>query len=223
MELHLFDLDNDSDSYSDSDYEGDSENIHVLATKREAVQHRATQLLALFKKFFPEDEAELFVLHHDDLNPGNILVDADDNLAGVIDWECVHTVPLYYTCQMPKFLDVAMDRSICPDPDKYPRDTEDDGTIVINEAYYEHLEEYENQRLWAFFLEEMGRACPEWFKVYEQGKVKTGLENCIVQFGNSMRSVDIDTWLGNVEETGNGPSLQGLRREAHHRFNNYGC
>lgn len=217
LELHLWDLDNDNDPDSDSDSDSDDFSI---TNSDEAVKRRASRLLALLPKIFPEDEVEQFVLHHNDLNAGNILVDLEDNLTGIIDWECVHTVPLYYACQMPKFLDAVMDRSKCPDPDKYGRNTLEDGSVRINERYYEHLEEYENQRLWEFFLEEMGRLCPGWVEVYEQGKLKAGFENCILHFGSPMCARDIDEWLNRVEKTGSCLSLQGLRRERQHKLNN---
>jgi hypothetical protein len=178
--------------------------------------------LALIEKLFPEDEVEEFVLHHEDLNTGNILVNSDDEISGIIDWECVHTVPFYYACQMPKFLDASMDRSVCPDPMNYGGQNivEDDGTATINEMYYEHLEEYENQRLWSFFLEEMGRVRPEWIKVHQSSKVKVSLEDAVTCLGMPMASRDIDDWVDQVEEKGEAPSMQTMRRKRQHRLNN---
>jgi hypothetical protein len=226
VQLHIFDFDNppdpDSDDSDDSDSDSDDE-IPDFATP-EAIKRRANRLLALINKFFPEDEVEEFVLHHQDLNSGNILVNSNDEISGVIDWECVHTVPLYYACVMPKFLDACMDRSVCPDPSdpmRYGRDVADDGTVTINELYYEHLEEYENQILWGFFLEEMGRVCPEWVKVHQSSKVKVGLEDAVACLGMQMCWEDIDDWIDMVEETGDAPSMQTMRRERQHRLNNF--
>ena len=93
---------------------------------------------------------------------------------------------------MPKFLDSVMDRHVCPNPDRYGRDTADDGTVTINEMYYEHLEEYENAQLWKFFFEEMGRVCPEWVREYEKGKLKAGVEDALAQFGDYLAAPSVD-------------------------------
>jgi len=119
LQLHLIDLDEPD---ADSDPESDDDFVDLYNTD-EAVKRRTARLLAVLAKLSPEDDAEEFVLHYYDLNQGNILLDSDDNLSGIIDWECVHTVPLYLACQKPKFLDAAMDRSVCSDPAKYARDT----------------------------------------------------------------------------------------------------
>jgi hypothetical protein len=186
VQLHVFDFDNPPDPDSDdSDTDSDDSDEMPSWGTPEANKRRANRLLALVDKIFPEDEVEEFVLHHQDLNPGNILVGSNDEISGIIDWECVHTVPLYYACKMPKFLDASMDRSICPDPKDYGGLTyiEDDGTVTVNERYQEHLQEYENQCLWNFFLEEMGRVCPEWVKVHQSNKVKVGLEDAVTCLG----------------------------------------
>jgi hypothetical protein len=146
LQLHLIDLDEEPNPDADSDSDSDSD-FKDLYNTDEAVKHRAAHLIAVLAKLFPEDEAEEFVLHHYELNQGNILLDSDDKLSRIIDWECVHNVPLYIACQKPKFLDASMDRSVCPDPANYARDTLDGGTVEINEMYYCHLEEYQNKRL----------------------------------------------------------------------------
>jgi hypothetical protein len=134
LQLHLINLDEepnpDADSCSDPDSDSDFEDLY---NTDEAVKRRAVRLMAVLAKLFPEDEAEEFMLHHHDLNQGNILLDSDDNLSGIIHWECFHAVPLYLACQKPKFLVASMDRSVCPDPANYARDTLDDGTVEINE------------------------------------------------------------------------------------------
>lgn len=213
LQLHLIDLDEEPSPDTDSDSDDDFEDLY---NTDEAVKRRAARLMAVLAKVFPEDEAEEFVLHHYDLNQGNILLDLDDNLSGIIDWECVHTAPLYLACQKPKFLDAAMDRSVCPDPANYAHGTLDDGTVEMNEMYYRHLEEYENQCLWGLFLQEMGRQCPEWITWHKLGKLKSGLDDCVASFGTAFGSRDIDEWLDNVEKKGNSRSLQEIRRVCQH-------
>jgi hypothetical protein len=176
-------------------------------------------LMALISLLLPEDEQEQFVLHHNDFNQGNILVDSNDELSDILDWECVHTVPHWYACQMPKFLDAELDWSACLDPDKFSHKTLEDGTVDFNETYVHHLEDYENQCLREFFLKEMGRQCPEWVKWYYQGKLKAGLEDCVATFGMPMSSRDIDLWLDNMETKGKSRSLLEVHRVAKHHLN----
>jgi hypothetical protein len=178
----------------------------------EIIKRRYERLMALLPKIFPEDGEEKFVLHHDDLNTNNILVNESDELSGVIDWECVHTVPLYIACQMPKFLDGEMDRHICPDPSEYAECTDNDGKPIANEKYERHLDEYENTCLWSFFLVEMGRVCPEWVKCFKESKLKAGFADAVAEFGEQFSSVYIDMWLDVVEKKGKCPSLQEIRR-----------
>ncbi|KAH7085995.1 kinase-like domain-containing protein [Paraphoma chrysanthemicola] len=112
----------------------------------DVLKARAQRLLNLLPTIFP-NATESFVLHHADLNASNILIDPlNHTLTGIIDWECVHTVPLWSACQTPKFLDSDYARTECPPPEKYMRDTLEDGTVVMNELYFEHLEEYEKTR-----------------------------------------------------------------------------
>lgn len=55
------------------------------------------RLLKLLPSVFPSstDTSELFVLFHDDLSMQNILVDGDGEITGIIDRECVSTLPLW--------------------------------------------------------------------------------------------------------------------------------
>jgi Ser/Thr protein kinase RdoA (MazF antagonist) len=117
-------LDADSD---DSDYEDPK-------VVKQRAQQRVQRLFVLLPKDFPDDEVETYVVHHDDFNAQNILVDHDGELTGIIDWECVHAVPLWLACQIPKFLEHDMERKDPPDPDAFPIYTQDDGTEDRNES-----------------------------------------------------------------------------------------
>jgi hypothetical protein len=217
LDLHLIDVDAEPDSDSDSDSD---EEVHPSNTPS-AIKRRVSRIAALITKFFPADEKEQFVLHHADFNSNNIFVSAATHeITGIVDWECVYTVPLYYACQQPKLFDAELDRSVCPDPDTYARDVDDDtGAVTMNDMYVRHLEEYQNQRLWVFFLEEMGRVCPEWVRCHEEGKMKAGLEEVVAALGLPMSAPDIDAWLRCVEKTGRSPSMKERNRTRQHRFN----
>jgi hypothetical protein len=195
------------DGVEDSD---DDDDDH--GEKPEIIKRRYERLMALLPKIFPENGEEEFVLHHDDLNTNNILVNENDELSGIIDWECVHTVPLYIACQMPKFLDGEMDRHVCPNPDKYAQCTDDEGNPKPNEMYERHLDEYENTCLWTFFLEEMGRVCPEWVKCYQNSRLKQGFADAVADFGEQFNCTEIDLWLDVVEKKGICPRLQQIRQ-----------
>ncbi|KAH7095644.1 kinase-like domain-containing protein [Paraphoma chrysanthemicola] len=207
IQLALIDLDVE---YDDSDSDSDSDDEHPMHS-REAVTHRANRILALLPTIFPENEPEQFVLHHNDLNANNILVDSNSSISGIIDWELVHTVPLSIACQMPKFLEAEMDRHKCPSPDDYGKDTDDNGNTVHNEMYFRHLDEHEKTRLWAFFREEMGR-----------GKLQAGLEDVVTLFGHPWHAGVIDQWLDKVEKDGFSENLQDLAR-ARQRWFDAGC
>jgi hypothetical protein len=82
------------DSESDSDDELDE------LTTPEAIKSRANRLISLLPEVFSKEVAEEFVLHHGDLNETNIMVDhINHEITGVIDWECVQTMPLWQACQ----------------------------------------------------------------------------------------------------------------------------
>jgi hypothetical protein len=100
IQLHLFASDNDSisdsSSNSGSDTDDDSDDdCKDPYSSDEAVKRRADRLRALLPTVFPEDEVEEFVLHHNGLDSNNIIVNSSDEIRGIIDWECVHMVPLY--------------------------------------------------------------------------------------------------------------------------------
>ncbi|KAF2791777.1 hypothetical protein K505DRAFT_308861 [Melanomma pulvis-pyrius CBS 109.77] len=165
----------------------------------------AERLLKILTKVLPTNEPdEEFVLHHHNLSSRNILMDDSDDLAGVVDWERVHTVPLWYACQLPKFLN-GNHLEHCPEPDTYGKTTNEDGTEEINEGFWRHLQDYEKTRLRAFFFEQMERECPEWVKIHNESKLKVdfelAVEFCPFELGHQM----VTDWLDEIE-SGKEPS-----------------
>lgn len=90
----------EADEFDDDEVKTDP---HVLLTA-ESKHSRIRRLQNLLPKLFPKGDSEKYMLYHQDLSGNNILVDGNGDLTGIIDWECVHTVPLWLGCQIPKFL-----------------------------------------------------------------------------------------------------------------------
>lgn len=85
------DFESDGSDSGDDDVETDPRVLLTAKSKHSRIQ----RLINLLPKVFPEDQPEEYMLHQD-LSFSNMLVDADHNLSGIIDWECVHTVPQPY-------------------------------------------------------------------------------------------------------------------------------
>lgn len=185
------------------------------------IKRRAQRVSGLLSHIFPYDDAEEFIIHHVDLNTSNVLVGEDDELNVIIDWECVHTVPLWYACQMPNFLDAGVERHESPNPDDFLIYTQDDSVADRNEMYYRHLKEHENAQLWKFFLDEMHCVCPEWVQTYKGNQLKAGFEDVVSLLGQPMTGNVIDKWLDRVEKYGTSPSTQNIRRKWRHNLD--GC
>lgn len=201
----IADPDNASDLGSD-----DEPNPHTTPS---AIKLRIQRLIKLLPTIFPEDKGKVeeFVLHHSDLHENNIFLDHNHDLSGIIDWECVPTVPLWAAAEIPKFLQTPLDRHLCVDVAEYAQETItfDDGTQNEEPCalFYEHLEEYEKTQLRAFFLQEMARLCPAWVEVYEGSKMKAAFGEIVATLSDRSNSQIVDEWLDAVEECGEAPSI----------------
>jgi hypothetical protein len=183
-------ISNDNDPTTSSDTvtkdEPDSES-------REAIKARIHRLQALIPTIFPASDKETYVLYHQDLSSNNILVSSTHALTGIIDWECVHTVPLYLACQIPKFL-LGRARS---SPPHFESEFENEW---YEKGYYDDIEEYEKTQLREFFLEEMARVCPEWVECYEESGLKADFEFAVCVVTQMGCGEDIDEWIKAVED-----------------------
>ncbi|KAH8731052.1 kinase-like domain-containing protein [Phaeosphaeriaceae sp. PMI808] len=204
VQMYLQDAENARNLGSGSDL-GDGDDPELLNERRanalEAVKRRGARISALILLAFPEDEQEEFVLHHGDLNTENILVDSNNVLSAIIDWECCPTVPLYLACSRPKFLHSDVDRYTIPNPIHYVNFADGTENITLNRNYDEHVDQYETTRLWNYFLREMQRVCPEWIECYNKGQVRRTLEDIVFQFGMPGSSIEIDRWMDDVEQS----------------------
>jgi hypothetical protein len=159
---------------------------------RKAVQHRMFRLESLLPKLFPSTIPEQYVLNHQDLSANNILLTFSHALSGIIDWECVHTVPLWNACQIPRFLRGPKRTSSPPFEQEFENEW-------YEKAYYENIEEYEKTQLREFFLQEMCRVCPEWVEVFETSAAKADFEFAVSVVALPDTGVPIDEWLEALE------------------------
>jgi hypothetical protein len=179
------------------------------------------RLLKLLPSVFPSstDTSELFVLFHDDLSMENILVDGDGEITGIIDWECVSTLPLW-RASAPVFLK-GRDRNQEPKRDEYAPDNgeEDAGGLTkealdnegVNSLYWEHLLEYELTMLRGLFSEEMKKvadiprfvemeaAIPEWTDIVRGSAIQADFEEAVQNCDNGWRTKTVNSWLDAME------------------------
>lgn len=193
-------IDGDEDEHGkDDDVEIDPQ---VLLTA-ESKKSRVRRLVDLLSAVFPRDKPEDYMLFHQDLSGNNILVDKNHDIAGIIDWECVHTVPLWLGCQIPKFLHTQ--EAFGPPPFRNDFRNERD-----EKDYWRRIEEYEKTQLRIFFLEEMQRNCPEWIQVHRTGTMKADFEYAVdtVAMG---ATVHLELWLKQVKQGQDPPSCFSVR------------
>jgi aminoglycoside phosphotransferase (APT) family kinase protein len=190
------DPNHNSDSDPDADPELDSSEYNP--DSRTAIIARISRLQSLIPKVFPATDREAYVLHHQDLSGDNILVTPSHALAGIIDWECVHTVPLWLACQIPRFLRGT-------DFDEPPEFVDDFENEWLERAYYDDIEDYEKTELREFFLQEMQRVCPEWIDVFEESELKADFEFAVSVATTRGCGKMMDKWIAGVVENGETP------------------
>lgn len=186
----------------DSDNEDENEDEYVDPESITAAKARIQRLKHLLPRIFPDSEPEKFILHHQDLSDNNIMIDATYNLSATINWECVHTVPLWSACQIPRFLRGA-------DREKPPPYTEEFENEFYEQADYDDLAEYEKTQLRKFFVEEMQRLCPEWVEVHGASDVKADFVFAVSLVSERSLGECVDGWLNAVEK---GEETESLRR-----------
>ncbi|OCL02706.1 kinase-like protein [Glonium stellatum] len=162
---------------------------------------RASEILAdrlskVLPTIFLDDpeRAESFALLHHDLSFQNILVDDNGKLVGVVDWECVSTMPLWKVCQQPQFLDIR-ERNEMPQEEDFSRDKNGE----VNELYRIHMMEYELTRLRQFFYEEIERIEPAWIQEHRKSTLKADFELAVETCDNDLCMRHIQEWLDELE------------------------
>jgi aminoglycoside phosphotransferase (APT) family kinase protein len=110
--------------YEDSDEEERDESRR----RSTWIKNQGRRLIKLLPKILRANEPQTFTLHHHDLHANNISVNANHELSGIINWECMPTVPLWAACEIPKFLQTLRDRDVSPDPNWYSKKILGDGS-----------------------------------------------------------------------------------------------
>ncbi|KIL94005.1 hypothetical protein FAVG1_02567 [Fusarium avenaceum] len=150
------------------------------------------RIFPFIARFFPENgnTLEQTVLHHDDLHANNILANDLGTITGIVDWECVSTVPLWKACFYPKFL---------YDP---PRHTPEESSFQDPEFLAS-----QDNLLRSVFLAEMERMSPVWMQIYRTSACKRDLSFAVDKIGSEDKQSYIASWLSNLESNQAGPSL----------------
>ena len=181
----------------------------------EAALRVARKLLRVLHKILPSlvYPTERTVLWHDDLSLMNIMVDDNDKISAVIDWECVSTMPIWVTSQMPEFLRGA-DREGMPDRNRYTdvSDGSNDSTSEGNanledsvdnegktELYWIHLMEYEQTQLRKVYSSRMRQLRPSWDLEVLEGAFKVDFLGAVSRCGAGFYLKRIEQWVDAVD------------------------
>jgi hypothetical protein len=178
----------------DNEDNEDNEDEHELAEETQALANR---LLVLLPRIFPPSAGaphETTILHHDDLSSQNLLVNSFGQLSGIVDWECVSSVPLWRACTLPSFL-TGCSRDEQPDPEKYGKGEQGNP----NELYFEHFQEWQTTRLRAVFIDEMDRVRPEWMSISRQSLLKNDFFTALIQCSSELCQKCVGKWIDQVE------------------------
>jgi hypothetical protein len=133
----------------------------------------------------------------------NILVDEIGKITAILDWECVSATPVWVACQPPKFLDGPV-RNVKPDSSHYyrpptPNELEsldmEGQPSVLDELYWEHLEDYERGVLRALYLGEMDRIIPQRMEQYRACQAKLDFHEATTLVDVEWHGKDIRSWI----------------------------
>ncbi|KAM7189206.1 Phosphotransferase enzyme family domain containing protein [Rhypophila sp. PSN 637] len=188
----------------------------------EAALRVARKLLRLLHRILPSllHPPERTVLWHDELSLMNIMVDDNYKISGIIDWECVSTMPLWVASQFPEFLRGA-DRDAKPDRNKYTDvsdgtisdddddDDDDDGEprnledSVDNEGktelYWIHLMEYEQTQLRKVYSTRMRQLRPTWDVEVVEAAFKVDFLGAVSRCGAGFYLRRIEQWVDSID------------------------
>lgn len=172
----------------------------------------AKRLIRLLPLFFeshnnvPENTVlEQTVLWHNDLSEKNIFVDESGRITGVVDWECISTIPMWGATLFPRFL-VGDDRREEPARDAYPdkpeeEDSDEEGldNEGKNQLYWEHQAEYEKTQLRQQYSTEIERLWPEGKLAAQQSVREADFEVAVSQCGSRNVTITVLHWVNDVE------------------------
>ncbi|KAI0593470.1 hypothetical protein F4775DRAFT_498468 [Biscogniauxia sp. FL1348] len=147
--------------------------------------------------------AEPTVITHGGLTPSAIFVDAQNNISGIVDWDCATALPLWEACQLPLFLLVPSTTPTTrpanpPNPRSFKRDAH--GYPVA--AYWARLDEHQRARLADVFLAEMRATCPEWARLCADdapSRARRDLSRAIWLVTDRAARPAVERWVGAAE------------------------
>jgi hypothetical protein len=146
-------------------------------------------------EFFPinGEGSEPTVIFHDDLSRHNILVDEKGVLTGVVDWECISALPVWFACQFPPVQGKRLDEQ----PIKSTYQHDENGEVA--ELYWEHLENYELTQVRRIFLSEMRRRQPRWVEIFESSQQQRDFDLAVTGCGDPFLIRRICNWLKDMD------------------------
>ncbi|KAJ4399888.1 hypothetical protein N0V85_005898 [Neurospora sp. IMI 360204] len=184
----------------------------------EGVTRVARKLTRLLHKLFPQlvHPPERTVLWHgDSLSLDNILVDDNGRITGVVDWECVSTMPRWVSTQFPEFLRGGVEREEEPHRSRYADVFSDeeasegqDGDGVEDvpdnegktELYWIHLMEYEQTQLRRVYSARMSQLMGHgWDGEVEEAALKVDFLGAVAKCAQGFYLKRIEQWVDAVE------------------------
>jgi hypothetical protein len=161
----------------------------------EEMQAIHSQLAAIASQLFPPSVTdEPTTLYHRDLSTNNTLINAQGNLVGIVDWECLIAAPTWLSYSLPQFLE-GLSIAIADVPVIECQDQDD------VESSEERVLTYETAQLRRFFLEDMARVEPQWVQRFNEGRMKRDVLVAIECVENDMWWSRIRGWASAVAES----------------------
>ncbi|EAA32630.1 kinase-like protein [Neurospora crassa] len=184
----------------------------------EGVTRVARKLARLLHKLFPQlvHPPERTVLWHgDSLSLDNMLVDENGRITGVVDWECVSTMPRWVSTQFPEFLRGGVEREEEPHRSRYAdvfsdeeasEEGQDGGIEDVpdnegkTELYWIHLMEYEQTQLRRVYSARMGQLMGHgWDAEVEEAALKVDFLGAVAKCAQGLYLKRIEQWVDAVE------------------------
>ncbi|KAK3947304.1 phosphotransferase enzyme family-domain-containing protein [Pseudoneurospora amorphoporcata] len=184
----------------------------------EGVTRVARKLTRLLHKIFPQlvHPSERTVLWHgDSLSLDNLLVDENGRITGVVDWECVSTMPRWVSTQFPEFLRGEVDREEEPHRSRYADvfsdedvlgDEQDGGMEDApdnegkTELYWIHLMEYEQTQLRRVYSAKMNQLMGNgWDGEVQEAALKVDFLGAVSKCAQGLYLKRIEQWVDAVE------------------------
>jgi hypothetical protein len=158
----------------------------------------------LIPTLFPTT-SEPTVLWHHDLSLRNIMLNGQDSLSGIIDWEFVSAMPMWVATQPPAFLR-GRDRKRKPDPENYDdpdapsKDRYGRDNHGKSDGYWMNLLEYEQTVLRDLYNGEMSDCIPGWGECLEKSTLEVDFLKAISLCRNASWGGPVHDWIDELEE-----------------------